>query len=261
VLVCICLTGLETKKILVWFLQLPSWYLEAAYLEAAIVIIMTLSFHMIALLSSVAHNFINAVLLVLVVILLPLPLSPLWGSASVHRYLGVVATAATTDVLNITSANSSPATLVNLVSLSPRLRQLLYKYVEQFNSDDLIDDNDPNRGELYQQYIPNREALPFLRDNIPLFSCPDEDIERAYYFRWWTYRKHIKYVKEAAPAPDVGIANTTLFSPYFVITEFLPRVSWAGLHNTISCAAGHHFREGRWLHNETFLDDYARFWA
>ena len=46
----------------------------------------------------------------------------------------------------------------------------------------------------------------------------------------------------------------------FVVTEFLPPVDWAGKHNTISCAAGHHFREGRWLHDPRFMDDYARFW-
>jgi len=31
-----------------------------------------------------------------------------------------------------------------------------------------------------------------LRTNVPLFECPDKDFERTYYFRWWTYRKHIK---------------------------------------------------------------------
>jgi hypothetical protein len=46
----------------------------------------------------------------------------------------------------------------------------------------------------------------------------------------------------------------------FVITEFLPKVSWSGKHNTISCPAGHQFYEGRWLHNPKYLDDYAVFW-
>ena len=78
-----------------------------------------------------------------------------------------------------------------------------------------------------------------------------QDIERVYYFRWWTFRKHIKLV-----------TNSPVFSkPIHVITEFLPNVSWAGIYNTISCAAGHHFREGRWLHDERYLDDYSRFWA
>jgi glycogen debranching enzyme len=45
-----------------------------------------------------------------------------------------------------------------------------------------------------------------------------------------------------------------------VISEFLPEVPWAGKYNTISCAAAFHFYEGRWLHDQNFLDDYARFW-
>ncbi len=107
-------------------------------------------------------------------------------------------------------------------------------YVEQFNRDD---------EELYAQYVTNERAWEFLRGRIPLFECPDKDIERTYYFRWWTYRKHIK------ETPDG-----------FVITEFLPAVGWAGKHNTISCAAGHHFYEGRWLSDRKYLDDYALFW-
>jgi hypothetical protein len=97
--------------------------------------------------------------------------------------------------------------------------------------------------ELYPQHIPNTEAWPWLRRNIPLFECPDKDLEEIYYFRWWTFRKHIKHTPDG-----------------FVITEFLPPVPWAGKHNTISCAAGHHLHEGRWLNDPAYLDDYARFW-
>jgi len=107
-------------------------------------------------------------------------------------------------------------------------------YVDRFA------DNDE---ELYIQHIPNDKAWEFLRTNIPLFECPDKDFERTYYFRWWTYRKHIK------ETPDG-----------FVITEFLPKVPWSGKHNAISCPAGHHFYEGRWIHEGKYLDDYAVFW-
>lgn len=109
----------------------------------------------------------------------------------------------------------------------------LQKYVQQFNADD---------EELYAN-IPNKDALEFLKKNIPLFECPDKDIERTYYFRWWTYRKHVKNTPDG-----------------YVITEFLPKVNWSGKHNTISCPAGHHFYEGRWLHNPKYLDNYAVFW-
>ncbi len=108
-------------------------------------------------------------------------------------------------------------------------------YIDVFNEHD---------NELYVQYIPNEQAADFLRDNIPIFQCPDPDIERTYYFRWWTYRKHIKQT-------DTG----------FVITEFLPEVSWAGPHNTISCGLSPHIMEGRWLHNPEYLDDYIDYWC
>lgn len=107
-------------------------------------------------------------------------------------------------------------------------------YIDKFNQDD---------EELYKNDIPNAEAWEFLKVNIPLFECPDKDIERTYYFRWWTYRKHLKHTPDG-----------------WVITEFLPKVSWSGKHNTISCPAGHHFYEGRWLRDPKYLNDYAVFW-
>lgn len=108
------------------------------------------------------------------------------------------------------------------------------QYVESFNADDQ---------ELNPAYITNGAAWSFLRTNIPLFECPDKEIERTYYFRWWTYRKHIQQTPDG-----------------FVITEFLPPVPWAGKYNTIDCAAGHHIYEGRWLADPRYLDDYSVFW-
>ncbi len=107
-------------------------------------------------------------------------------------------------------------------------------YAEAFNQSD---------HELYSGGISNADAWAFLKENIPLFDCPDKDIEEIYYFRWWTFRKHIAQT----PAG-------------FVISEFLPPVGWAGKFNTISCAAGHHLHEGRWLSDPRFLDDYSKFW-
>lgn len=109
-----------------------------------------------------------------------------------------------------------------------------HHYITQFNKDD---------EELQQNIYPNAVAWDFLKENIPLLDCPDDEIQRAYYFRWWTYRKHIKKTPEG-----------------FIVDEFLPPVSWAGKYNAISCPAGHHFYEGRWLRDPRFLDDYARFW-
>ena len=78
---------------------------------------------------------------------------------------------------------------------------------------------------------------------IPLLDASDETLEEIYYYRWHTFCKHIKLA-------DSG----------YVITEFFPDVPWAGRYNTICCAAGHHFYEGRWLYNKKYLNSYARFW-
>lgn len=112
---------------------------------------------------------------------------------------------------------------------------IIKTYVNAFNASD---------DEPYKQAFPNAKAFDFLAENIPLFECPDKNIERTYYFRWWTYRKHIKKTSDG-----------------YIITEFLPDVSWAGPKNAIPCAGLHHFREGRWLKNPVYLQDYANFWV
>ena len=112
--------------------------------------------------------------------------------------------------------------------------ELLRRYVEGFNAADR---------ELYAQTIPNSAAGAFLEQNVPRFECPDKALERTYYFRWWTYRKHLR------ETPDG-----------WVVTEFLPNVPWSGKYNTISCPAGHHLYEGRWLRDPKYLRDYSRFW-
>jgi hypothetical protein len=107
-------------------------------------------------------------------------------------------------------------------------------YVDAFNAGD---------EELYAEAIRNAGVWPFLRENIPLFECPDKTLEEIYYFRWWTYRKHIRQTPDG-----------------FIVTEFLPDVPWAGKDNSINCAAALHFYEGRWLHDPQYLNDYAAFW-
>jgi len=107
-------------------------------------------------------------------------------------------------------------------------------YIDSFNAND---------NELYPGTIPNSDSWLFLSQNIPFFDCPDTTIEQTYYFRWWTYRKHIKSTSKG-----------------YVITEFLPNVPWAGNSNTISCAAAHHIYEGRWLNDGKIISDYSKFW-
>tara|TARA_B110000879_G_scaffold71491_1_gene99766 strand:- start:10691 stop:11068 length:378 start_codon:yes stop_codon:yes gene_type:complete len=82
-----------------------------------------------------------------------------------------------------------------------------------------------------------------MAKHVPRFEYPDKEMEEIDHFRLWKFRKHIKQTPDG-----------------FVITEFLPKVNWSGKHNTISSPAGHHFREGRWIRENKYLDDYAVFW-
>ncbi len=78
---------------------------------------------------------------------------------------------------------------------------------------------------------------------VPSFECPDDAINSTYEYRWQAFGRHC----EKTPGG-------------WVITEFLPKVGWAGKYNTIVCAAGHHLREARWMHDKTVASDCARFW-
>ena len=113
-------------------------------------------------------------------------------------------------------------------------RSLVSAYVGRFNAKD---------DELYTNAVPNARAEAFLLANCPRLACPDKDIERTYYFRWWTFRKHLRH--------DLGV---------WTVSEFLPDVPWAGIGNTIVCPAGHHLREGRWLRDPRYATEDARFW-
>jgi hypothetical protein len=108
-------------------------------------------------------------------------------------------------------------------------------YIDEFNSLEPVED--------VVNVIPNAQSWDWLHQNAPLFTCPDRTIEKIYYYRWWTFRKHIKQT----PA---GL----------ILTEFITPVSHAGAYNSISCAFGHHLAEGRWLRDQRVLDEYTRFW-
>lgn len=115
------------------------------------------------------------------------------------------------------------------------MTEKLRAYVERFNRED---------EETVVQKIPNAKACKWLEENIPRVELPDAVLEEIYYFRWWTYRKHIKETEKG-----------------YIITEFLPTVKWSGPYNSINCATGFHIREGRWLyHADRYLEDYIRFW-
>ncbi|HET7625955.1 MAG TPA: glycosyl hydrolase family 65 protein [Verrucomicrobiae bacterium] len=107
-------------------------------------------------------------------------------------------------------------------------------YIERFNS--MEDENITN-------FISNSESWNWLQKEIPFFECPDREVDEMYYYRWWSFRKHVVKTPRG-----------------FVFTEFLTPVGHAGAFNTISCAAGFHLAEARWLRDPRYVQDYIRFW-
>ena len=116
----------------------------------------------------------------------------------------------------------------------PDLKSKLRAYTAAFCADD---------DEMYPSMIPNEEAYDYLATRIPLLDCPDKAIEKTYYFRWWTLRKHWKKTQRG-----------------HILTEFLPSVAWAGADNAINAAQGHHIREARWMNEpENRTKEYVSF--
>jgi hypothetical protein len=85
----------------------------------------------------------------------------------------------------------------------------------------------------------------WFKENIPFLDCPDSTIQDVYYYRWSSYKRHVRYT-----VPGIG----------YILTEFLANIDYAGLYSSINAAAAFHIYEGRWLHNQRYLNDYQNFW-
>jgi len=107
-------------------------------------------------------------------------------------------------------------------------------YVDHFNT---------MEEENIKQAIPNDSSWEWMKQNIPLFECPQENFEELFYYRWWTLRKHIEKTPQG-----------------FAFTEFLVPRTYADKYNLISSALGHHMYESRWLHNKKYMDDNLLIW-
>ena len=140
---------------------------------------------------------------------------------------GYIATAIAASVWSVQAA-PRPASPFAIV-----IAQKVCGYFDSFAATD---------DEIYTNAIPNAAASDWALFNIPRFECPDREIESTYYFRWWTYRKHLRNSKDG-----------------WVVTEFLPNVPWGARNNTISCALNHHVAEGKWLRDARYIDGYLRF--
>lgn len=95
-----------------------------------------------------------------------------------------------------------------------------------------------------QAFWDNRD-WDWYKANIPFLETPDGDIDTTYYYRWEVVTKHLTY-----GSPRSGYAYT----------EFTDRPFWSGTYGAISCPAGHQLYEVRWLHDERYSVDYARYW-
>lgn len=111
--------------------------------------------------------------------------------------------------------------------------EVLKDYVLKFNKNDF---------ENHKNLIDNESAFLFLKENAPILTCPDNDIEETFAFRTWVFRKHLKQTEDG-----------------LIITEFLENVPWASKHNTINAPLFFHLSEGRWWKNASDILDYAKF--
>lgn len=87
---------------------------------------------------------------------------------------------------------------------------------------------------------------PWYEANIPFLDVPDQQIDDVYYYRWRTYKEHLRYTN-----PQDGWTST----------EFLDCCGYAAPYQAINAAAGHQITEGRWLRDTTYGDDLVRFWT
>lgn len=129
-------------------------------------------------------------------------------------------------ISHVTSSNKNCSAILNIEDFK--------HHVDYFNT---------MESENIVQAIPNSESWEWMKNNIPLFESPQQNFEQMYYYRWWSFRKHIK--------------ETPLGR---ILTEFLVNRSYADKYNMIACAIGHHVYEGRWLHDTTLLEEYIKVW-
>lgn len=85
----------------------------------------------------------------------------------------------------------------------------------------------------------------WYKANIPFVDLPDATMQSVYYYRWRDYKEHLRYTD-----PADG----------WISTEFLDCCGYAAPYQAINAAAGHQITEGRWVRDQSYDDDYIRFW-
>lgn len=113
--------------------------------------------------------------------------------------------------------------------------EMMKKDIAYFNSLDTTED--------VKNFVGNADTYQWLSANVPLFECPDSAIQKIYYYRWWTLRKHLKKTPEG-----------------YIFTEFITPMKHGSKYNAISSALGHQIYESRWLRNTEFAEKYITYW-
>ena len=116
---------------------------------------------------------------------------------------------------------------------------ILKSYIDKFEELD---------GGKYQKFFrEDTDIYGFLQENLPEFTCSDKALEEIYYFRAYTFAKHLK----------INRYNQV------ILTEWLDTASWQKeTDGAISCPVGHHISELKWLKKgKQIARDYINFWA
>lgn len=85
----------------------------------------------------------------------------------------------------------------------------------------------------------------WYKANIPFLDVPDQQIQQTYYYRWRTWKEHVR---------ATGPANGD------ILTEFFGAPGYSAPFGGIDAAAGHHIDEGRWLRDQSYVDSDIDYW-
>ena len=85
----------------------------------------------------------------------------------------------------------------------------------------------------------------WYKANIPFLETPDRDIDMTYYYRWDMMTLHLVY-----GSPKSG----------YTVTEFIDRPWWSGTYGAISCSVSQHIYDMRWMRDQSYVKDYAKYW-
>jgi hypothetical protein len=88
-----------------------------------------------------------------------------------------------------------------------------------------------------------QDEWPWIEANIPFFDSSDKQFEEMYYFRWYSFEKHVEHTAQHG----------------YLITEWLHRPDLPN-NGVLPDAAQFHLGEARWLRDPQIAEDYARFW-